>query len=128
MIDNTAPLMTSVFLDKDLTFVVSSRGRGRRLRRASAPEHTIIAPVADSGDWQVTRMAGSEIRVPRKMKLSRAVGGQIPTGFDPNRWGISADMASRWTGSRCGTSSATVDAFISSGFTPSELLRWIHPT
>ncbi len=56
------------------------------------PEHTVIAPVPDSGDWQVTRKAGTEIRVPRKTKLSRTVGAQIPTGFDPTVYGISPDM------------------------------------
>ena len=38
-------------------------------------------------DWQVTRKAGTEIRVPRKTKLSRTVGAQIPTGFRPDRVG-----------------------------------------
>ena len=127
MIDNTAPLMTSVFLDNDLTFVVNSEAEARAFA-ASAPEQTIIAPVADSGDWQVTRKAGTEIRVPRKMKLSRAVGGQIPTGFDPTRWGISADMASSVDRVALWNIVCTVDAFISSGFTPSELMRWVHPS
>ena len=127
MIDNTAPLMTSVFLDNDLTFVVNSEAEARAFA-ASAPEQTIIAPVADSGDWQVTRKAGTEIRVPRKMKLSRAVGGQIPTGFDPTRWGISADMASSVDRVALWNLVCTVDAFISSGFTPSELMRWVHPS
>jgi fatty acid synthase len=69
------------------------------------PEHTVARPVPDSGDWEVIRKAGTEIRVPRKTKLSRTVGAQIPTGFDPTVWGISPDMAGsidRW---RCGTSS-----------------------
>ncbi|HEY5855964.1 MAG TPA: fatty acid synthase subunit beta domain-containing protein [Aldersonia sp.] len=127
MIDTTAPLMTSVFLDNDLTFVVNSEAEARAFA-ASAPEQTIIAPVADSGDWQVTRKAGTEIRVPRKMKLSRAVGGQIPTGFDPTRWGISADMASSVDRVALWNIVCTVDAFISSGFNPSELMRWVHPS
>ncbi|EUA49812.1 beta-ketoacyl synthase, N-terminal domain protein [Mycobacterium xenopi 3993] len=59
----------------------------------------------DSTDWQVTRKAGTEIRVPRKNKLSRTVGGQIPTGFDPTVWGIRRTWRVRSTGWRCGTSS-----------------------
>ena len=31
----------------------------------------------DSSDWQVTRKAGTEIRVPRKAKLSRTVGDRV---------------------------------------------------
>ena len=85
-------------------------------------------PVPDSGDWQVTRKAGTEIRVPRKTKLSRTVGAQIPTGFDPTVWGISADMANSIDRVALWNIVATVDAFLSSGFTPTELMRWVHPS
>lgn len=127
MVGNTAPLMTSVFLDNDLTFVVGSEIDARSFAAAD-PEHTLITPVPESSDWQVTRKAGTEIRVPRKMKLSRTVGGQIPTGFDPTKWGISPDMASSVDRVALWNIVTTVDAFISSGFNPSELMRWVHPT
>ncbi|MDJ0360637.1 type I polyketide synthase [Rhodococcus sp. H29-C3] len=127
MVGNTAPLMTSIFLDNDLTFVVGTEVDARSFAAAD-PEHTVIAPVPESGDWQVTRKAGTEIRVPRKMKLTRTVGGQIPTGFDPTKWGISPDMASSIDRVALWNIVTTVDAFISSGFNPSELMRWVHPT
>ena len=67
------------------------------------------------------------MRVPRRFKLTRFVGGQIPDGFDPAVWGLgsmveSADRLAAWN------LVATVDAFVSSGVTPAELLRWVHPT
>ncbi|MFH5230756.1 fatty acid synthase subunit beta domain-containing protein [Antrihabitans spumae] len=127
MVDNHAPLLTSVFLDDDLKFIVTNETEARSYYSAD-PEHTVIAPVADSTDWQVTRRAGTEIRVPRKMRLTRSVGGQIPTGFDPTKWGISADMASSIDRVALWNIVSTVDAFISSGFTPSELMRWVHPS
>ena len=80
--DHASPLLVSVFLDKDFTFVVSSESDARAFVQFD-PAHTTIAPVPDSSDWQVTRQAGTEIRVPRKVELSRTVGAQIPTGFDP---------------------------------------------
>ena len=79
-------------------------------------------------DWQVIRKAGTEIRVPRKTKLSRTVGAQIPTGFDPTVWGISADMATSIDRVALWNIVATVDAFLSAGFTPTELMRWVHPS
>ena len=82
------------------------------------PEHTVIAPVPDSGDWQVTRKAGTEIRVPRKTKLSRTVGAQIPTGFDPTVWGITPDMANSIDRVALWNLVATVDAFLSCGLHP----------
>ncbi|MFI6773186.1 fatty acid synthase subunit beta domain-containing protein [Nocardia sp. NPDC050412] len=127
MIDNAAPLMTSVFLDQDLTFTVGGEAEARAFYAAD-PEHTVITPVADSGDWQVIRKAGTEIRVPRKAKLSRTVGGQIPTGWDPTIWGISADMAASVDRVALWNIVCTVDAFISSGFSPAELMSWVHPS
>ncbi len=127
MVDNTAPLLTSVFIDKDLSFVVNTEAEARAFY-ASSPEQTVITPVEGSGDWQVTRKAGTEIRVPRKIKLSRTVGGQIPTGWDPTKWGISADMAGSVDRVALWNIVCTVDAFLSSGFSPAELMSWVHPS
>ncbi|WP_067473588.1 type I polyketide synthase [Nocardia amamiensis] len=126
MVDNTALLLVSVFLDQDLSFVVGSEADARAFAAAD-PEHTVIGPCQGSTDWRIIRKAGSEIRVPRTMSLSRTVGGQIPTGFDPRRWGISAEMADSVDRVALWNVVATVDAFLSSGFTPAELLRWVHP-
>lgn len=125
--DHASPLLVSVFLDKDFTFVVSSEAEARAFVQFD-PEHTVIRPVPDSTDWQVTRKAGTEIRVPRKNKLSRIVGGQIPTGFDPTVWGIPADLASSIDRLAVWNIVATVDAFLSAGFSPAEVMRYVHPT
>ncbi|MEB3051723.1 type I polyketide synthase [Mycolicibacter sp. MYC123] len=125
--DHASPLLVSVFLDKDFSFVVSSEADARAFVEFD-PEHTVVRPVPDSSDWQVIRKAGTEIRVPRKNKLSRTVGAQIPTGFDPTVWGISADMATSIDRVALWNIVATVDAFLSAGFTPTELMRWVHPS
>lgn len=105
MIDNTSPLMTSVFLDQDLSFTVGSEAEARAFHAAD-PEHTVITPVAESGDWTVTRKAGTEIRC-RARPSSRAPSaarsppaGIRPSGASPPIW------RPRWTGWRCGTSPA----------------------
>ena len=125
--DHASPLLVSVFLDKDLSFVVSSEAEARSFADFD-PEHTVVRPVPDSSDWQVTRKAGTEIRVPRKTKLSRTVGAQIPTGFDPTVWGVSPDMATSIDRVALWNIVATVDAFLSAGFSPAELMRWVHPS
>ena len=125
--DHTTPLLVSVFLDRDFTFVVSSEAEARAFEKADPP-HTVVRPIAGTGDWEVTRKAGTEIRVPRKARLSRTVGGQIPTGFDPTVWGISAEVVASVDRVALWNIVATVDAFLSSGFSPSELMRWVHPT
>lgn len=126
-VDHASPLLVSVFLDKDFSFVVSSEADARAFVEAD-PEHTVVRPVPDSADWQVIRKAGTEVRVPRKTKLSRTVGAQIPTGWDPTVWGISQDMANSIDRVALWNIVATVDAFLSAGFSPSELMRWVHPS
>jgi fatty acid synthase len=125
MVDNSAPLLTSVFLEQDLTFGVGSEAEARAMHAAD-PERTVIASSTD-GEWTVTRRAGTEIRVPRRMELSRTIGGQVPTGFDPSVWGVPAEMLESIDRVAIWNLVCTVDAFLSSGFTPAELMRWVHP-
>src|SRR6201995_3851642 len=125
--DHASPLLVSVFLDKDFAFVVSSEADARGFAEFD-PEHTVIRPVPDSSDWQVIRKAGTEIRVPRKTKLSRVVGGQVPPGFDPTVWGISQDMLSSIDRLAVWNIAATVDAFLTAGFSPAEVMRYVHPS
>jgi fatty acid synthase len=126
MVDNSAPLLESVFLEEDVTFSVGSEAAARAFLSAE-PGDTRIFTDPETGDWKVTRKAGTQIRVPRRFEMSRTVGGQIPTGFDPTRWGVSADMAESIDRVALWNLVATVDAFLSSGFEPAELMRWVHP-
>ncbi|HUS22744.1 MAG TPA: fatty acid synthase subunit beta domain-containing protein [Aeromicrobium sp.] len=125
MVDHSAPLLSSVFLDRDLTFNVASEAEAKALQ-AAAPEHTVIAPSGE-GDWTVTRRAGTEIRVPLRKPITRTVGGQIPTGFDPTAWGIPGEMVESVDRVALWNLVCTVDAFLSSGFTPAELMQSVHP-
>ena len=129
MVDHSAPLLSSVFLERDLTFNVTSEAEAKALQ-AAAPEQTVIAPVdraVPTGDWTVTRRAGTEIRVPLRKPITRTVGGQIPTGFDPAAWGIPGDMVESVDRVALWNLICTVDAFLSSGFTPAELMQAVHP-
>ncbi|PFG28120.1 fatty-acid synthase II [Corynebacterium renale] len=129
MVDNLAPELTTIYLDHDLTFTVADRGVAETFRD-SEPATTVIAPADPaelSGEWLVTRQQGSAVRVPRRMAMTRFVGGQIPEGFDPARYGIPADMCENLDRVALWNLVCTVDAFISSGFSPAELLAHVHP-
>lgn len=125
MVDNSAPLMAQVFLDQDMTFRVDGEGEARAFLDAD-PAHTRIASLPDGG-WQVTRTAGTEIRVPRRVAMTRTAGGQVPSGFDPAVWGVPAEMIESIDRLALWNLVCTVDAFLASGFTPAELMRWVHP-
>ena len=90
--------------------------------------HTSFAADAESGEWNVTRHAGSMIRVPRRAAMTRIVGGQFPKGFDPVKWGIPASMVGDVDKIALWNIVTTVDAYLSAGFTPVEILQAVHPS
>lgn len=126
MVDNLAPELTTVYLDQDLSFSVSDKETARTFVE-SEPDSTSAVLNKETGEWTVTRKAGSAVRVPRRMAMSRFVGGQIPEGFDPSVYGIPADMVDNLDRTALWNLVCTVDAFLSSGFSPAELLRELHP-
>ena len=104
-------------------------GRRARVRASSTRSTPSSRPVPDTGDWQVIRKAGTEIRVPRKTKLSRTVGGADPDRVRPDGVGHQRrTWRTRSTGWRCGTSSRPSTRSCPPGFTPTELMRWVHPS
>lgn len=126
MVDNLAPELTTVYLDQDLSFNVADKATAKTYVE-SEPESTIASFDEETGEWTVTRKAGSAVRVPRRMAMSRFVGGQIPEGFDPSVYGIPADMIDNLDRVAVWNIVATVEAFLASGFSPAELLRELHP-
>ena len=72
---------TEVFLDHDVTFSVPTEDIAKEYVKMDEA-HTSIAADPESGEWNVTRHAGSMIRVPRRATMTRTVGGQFPKGFD----------------------------------------------
>ncbi len=122
-----AEIDVSVYLDTDITLSVPDEATARTVAQAD-PEHTLIAPDPETGEWTVTRLAGSLVRVPRRAALSRTVGGQMPTGFDPRRWGIPASMVEGMDTIASWNLVTAVEAFLAAGFTPAELLQAVHPS
>ena len=128
MVDNLAPELTTIYLEKPLSFTVQDEEtarsfvdscEGATLRRVTDPTGEI--------EWQVTRPAGSAVRVPRRVAMTRFVGGQIPEGFDPQVYGIPADMVDNLDRLALWNLVCTVDAFLSASFSPAELLAHVHP-
>ena len=116
-----------VFLDHDVAFGVPSEDVAKEYVKLD-PTHTTIAPDVESGEWMVTRHAGSMIRVPRRATMTRTVGGQFPKGFDPLKWGIPASMVGDVDPIALWNIVTTVDAYLSAGFTPTEILQSVHPS
>ncbi len=116
-----------VFLDHDVEFSVPTRDIADEYVKLD-PEHTTVRSDNESGEWIVTRHAGSKICVPRRATMTRTVGGQFPKGFDPLKWGIPASMVGAVDSIAQWNIVTTVDAYLNAGFTPSEILEAVHPS
>lgn len=116
---------TATYLSEDFTFSVPDEATARSYLIADEAG-TRIAPRPD-GEWDVTRAAGSMVRLPRRADLSRQVGGQFPTGYSPARWGLSPALMESMDRIASWNLVSAVDAFTSSGFSPEELLQNVHP-
>ncbi|WP_151640907.1 type I polyketide synthase [Corynebacterium sp. 11A] len=125
MVSNLAPQLSKIYLEEDLTFAVATREEAEGY--AAEDSNTVVRFHPETEEWLVTRPAGSEVRVPTRAVMSRFVGGQIPEGFDPTRWGIPAEMVNNLDRVAVWNLVCTVDAFLSAGFTPAEILAHVHP-
>ena len=125
--DGTDEEEVDVFLDHDVAFSVPTEDLAQEYVNQD-PDHTDIARDEESGEWTVTRHAGSRIRVPRRATMTRTVGGQFPQGFDPVKWGIPASMVGDVDEIALWNIVTTVDAYLSAGFTPAEILQAVHPS
>ncbi|WP_026161303.1 type I polyketide synthase [Corynebacterium ciconiae] len=125
MVNNLAPQLSKIYLEEELTFAVASREEAEGY--VAQDPNTVVRFHPESEEWLVTRPAGSEVRVPTRTVMSRFVGGQIPEGFDPTRWGIPAEMVTNLDRVAVWNLVCTVDAFLSAGFTPAEILAHVHP-
>ena len=123
----TAEEETAIFLDNDVTFSVASEELAKEYVNAD-PEHTTLSFDEEQGEWQVTRIKGALARVPRRATMTRTVGGQFPRGFDPTKWGIPASMIGDVDPIALWNIVTTVDAYISAGFSPVEILQNVHPS
>ncbi|OFP29420.1 type I polyketide synthase [Corynebacterium sp. HMSC068G04] len=128
MVDNLAPELTTIYLEKPLSFTVQDEETARSF--VDSCEGATLRRVTDQTgevEWQITRPAGSAVRVPRRVAMTRFVGGQIPEGFDPQVYGIPADMVDNLDRLALWNLVCTVEAFLSAGFSPAELLAHVHP-
>lgn len=126
MVDNLAPELSTTYLEHEISFTVPD-GETARTYADSDPDHTTICPIDDGAGWRVTRSAGAPVFVPRRVRMTRFVGGQIPEGFDPAVYGIPADMLDHLDRLALWNLVCTVEAFLAAGFSPAELLGAVHP-
>ncbi|KAJ2398450.1 fatty acid synthase alpha subunit Lsd1 [Coemansia sp. RSA 2603] len=79
------------------------------------------------GSWSVRFLKGATLMVPKALRFDRLVAAQIPTGWDPVRYGIPKDIADQIDPITCYVLVATVESLVRSGITdPYEFYKYVH--
>ncbi|KAI8318916.1 thiolase-like protein, partial [Martensiomyces pterosporus] len=80
-----------------------------------------------NGSWSVRFLKGAIILVPKALRFEGFVSAQLPTGWDPARYGISDEMIRQVDPVTLYTITAAVEALVRSGITdPYELYSYFH--
>ena len=124
LVDQGSIDLTEVFLNRDITFTVPDEQSARDIAAAD-PDFVRIQPADD--EWEVTRLQGARVQVPRKATLTRTIAAQMPDNFDASRWGIPDHMLDSLDRMAVWNLVTAVDAFTQAGFSPTELLQAVHP-
>ncbi|MFT7620888.1 MAG: fatty acid synthase [Myxococcota bacterium] len=117
---------SDVHLEQDFAFEVNSREEAEAFREAD-PEHTEVVARED-GTLLVRRLAGTTIKVRRSLHLDRWAGGQVPSGWDATRFGISPEIVEQVDRVTLFLLVATAEAFLQAGLEPEEIYAFLHPT
>ncbi|HCU25277.1 MAG TPA: hypothetical protein DF383_09680 [Deltaproteobacteria bacterium] len=96
--------------------------------RSIQQKHGDKAEVIKEGEqWYVQLKKGAVIRVPRAEDFNRFVAGQIPTGWDPRRYGIPDKIAKQIDPVSLYNLVATAEALLRAGIIdPYELYSHVH--
>ncbi|KAJ2162492.1 fatty acid synthase alpha subunit Lsd1 [Coemansia sp. RSA 552] len=122
---NKKPIMRELQIEHDMEpFETNAEeAAGFKLRngdKVDAWENT-------DGSWSVRFLKGAMLMIPKALRFDRLVAAQIPTGWDPVRYGVPKDVADQVDPITCYVLVATVEALVRSGITdPYELYHYVH--
>jgi fatty acid synthase subunit alpha len=81
----------------------------------------------ESGEWTVRFKKGATLLIPKALRFDRLVAAQIPTGWNPKRYGLEDDIVSQVDPVTLYTLVSTVEALVASGITdPYEFYQYVH--
>ncbi|PJZ68612.1 hypothetical protein CH373_16575 [Leptospira perolatii] len=120
-------VFVDVVLEEDFYFPVVNREEAEEFQKADL-KFTEIYKNPDSEKWFVKRKKGSVLKVRKAVGIRRKVAGQIPSGWDPERYGISKELIRQVDPITIYNLYCTCEAYLRAGLDPLELFQSIHPS
>ncbi|KAI9292989.1 fatty acid synthase [Neoconidiobolus thromboides FSU 785] len=125
---NSRPLLREVVIDHDLEPMEVSAEEAQHFKHKHG-DKVEVYEIKETGSWLVRFRKGSAIYVPKALRHDRLVAGQIPTGWDPLRYGIPEDIVNQVDRITLFVLVSTVEALVASGITdPYEFYKYVHVT
>lgn len=117
-------VFSDVVLDEEMVFPAATEEEARRF---AARNHGLADVIRRSDGFAVRLRKGASIKVPKSVALPRFIAGQIPTGWDPVRYGVPRELAASVDRNTLMSLVATAEAFSAAGITPQELTEAVPP-
>ena len=115
-----------VVVEEDLPSFEASRSTAEAFKLRHGANVT-IKPLPGTQDYQVQVKKGAHFMVPKAIPFSRKVAGQLPSGFNPSRYGIPEDIISQVDPVVIYVLCCVCQAALSAGIKdPFELYKHIH--
>ncbi|ORX46933.1 hypothetical protein BCR36DRAFT_99854 [Piromyces finnis] len=117
--------LQEVMVDTDLPPFEASKEEAETFKRQHE-ENVEVYEVGD-GRYMVRILKGASIYVAKALQFDRLVAGQLPTGWDPARYGIPKDIIEQVDIITCYCIVSAVEALVSAGITdPYEFYEYVH--
>ncbi|KAJ2746870.1 fatty acid synthase alpha subunit Lsd1 [Coemansia sp. BCRC 34301] len=123
---SVVPIFRELVVEHDMAPFEASADEAAQFKMRNGEKADIWAN-PDGASWSVRLRKGCVILVPKALRFDRLVGAQLPTGWDPARFGIPDDVVAQVDLVTCYALVATAEALVRSGITdPYELYRYFH--
>ncbi|KAF7555116.1 hypothetical protein G7046_g6638 [Stylonectria norvegica] len=119
-------LLHEVVIEEDLEPFETSKETAEEFKREHG-EKVEVFEIPESGEYIVRLKKGAALLIPKALRFDRLVAGQIPTGWDPKRYGIPEDIVSQVDPVTLFLLVSTAEALLSCGITdPYEFYKYVH--
>jgi len=119
-------ILHEVIVQADLEPFGTSRDTAYDFKREHGDRVNIIY-VPETGEYEVCLKKGARLLIPKALKTSPRVVGEVPTGWNPKTYGIDDTIISQVDPVTLFALVCTVEALLSAGITdPFEIYQYIH--
>ncbi|PHH64630.1 hypothetical protein CDD81_4241 [Ophiocordyceps australis] len=123
---NKKQFLHEVVIEEDLEPFEASKETADEFKREHGDKVETFE-IPDSGEYIVRMKKGASLWIPKALRFDRLVAGQIPTGWDPKRYGVPDDIISQVDPVTLYLLVSTAEALLSCGITdPYEFYKYVH--